>query len=160
MESGAGPRAHHEGDSGEVIPRFLMRAATGRPLIVFGDGHQTRDFTHVGDTARAILRAAEVDAAVGQTFNVGSGVEISINDLASLVREIVGSSSAIVHEAARPGDVRRLIADSGKAKDALGWAPRISLANGLRMLYEDLMGSGQFIDELLADEVLHNWVGG
>jgi UDP-glucose 4-epimerase len=154
-----GPRAHHEGDSGEVIPKFLLRAALGRPLIVFGDGCQTRDFTHVSDTARAIQWAAEEDTVIGETLNIGSGVEISVNDLACLMREVAGSSSPTIHEASRPGDVRRLIADSGKARDALGWSPRISLADGLRTLYEDLVRSGQSIEELLASEVIHNWVG-
>ncbi len=77
-----GPRCHHEGDSGEVIPKFLLRCLAGRPMVVFGDGTQTRDFTYVEDTARGILLAGMADTAVGQTINLGSGREIAINDLA------------------------------------------------------------------------------
>src|SRR5437667_426793 len=77
--------AHHEGDSGEVIPKFVLRALTGRPLRIFGDGYQTRDFTHVHDLARGIVAAGESPDAVGRTFNLGSGREISIAALARLV---------------------------------------------------------------------------
>src|SRR6185369_328854 len=68
-----GPRSHHEGDSGEVIPKFLLRCLAGRPLIVFGDGTQTRDFQFVSDTARGIILAGEDDRAIGATINLGSG---------------------------------------------------------------------------------------
>ncbi|MCX6844869.1 MAG: NAD-dependent epimerase/dehydratase family protein, partial [candidate division WOR-3 bacterium] len=60
-----GPRSHHEGDSGEVIPKFLLRTMAGKPMVIFGDGSQTRDFTYVEDTARGILLAGTMDAAVG-----------------------------------------------------------------------------------------------
>jgi UDP-glucose 4-epimerase len=77
-----GPHCHHEGDSGEVIPRFLLRAMTGRPLVIFGSGLQTRDFLHVSDTARGIILAGFSDPAVGRTINLGSGTEVSILGLA------------------------------------------------------------------------------
>src|SRR3954469_23097082 len=64
-----GPRSHHEGDCGEVIPKFVLRAMAGLPLVVFGDGTQTRDFTFVADTARGILAAGLNDSAIGQTIN-------------------------------------------------------------------------------------------
>lgn len=80
-----GPRSHHEGDSGEVIPKFVLRAMAGKPLLVFGDGKQTRDFTYVGDTARGILLGGTSDKALGQTINIGSGHEITVNDLAETV---------------------------------------------------------------------------
>ena len=71
-----GPRCHHEGDSGEVIPKFLLRCLAGKPLVIFGDGTQTRDFTHVSDTARGIILAGTSNDAIGKTLNLGSGHEI------------------------------------------------------------------------------------
>src|SRR6266849_1906864 len=84
-----GPRCHHEGDSGEVIPKFMLHALAGRPMVIFGDGTQTRDFTYVSDTAAGILAAGQSDAAVGHTFNLGNGKEITINNLAQAVAAVV-----------------------------------------------------------------------
>jgi UDP-glucose 4-epimerase len=77
-----GPRCHYEGDSGEVIPKFLLRCLARKPLVIFGDGRQTRDFTYVTDCARGIALAGSSDAAIGRTINLGSGSEITIIDLA------------------------------------------------------------------------------
>ena len=66
-----GPRCHHEGDAGEVIPKFVLRAMAGLPLIIFGDGSQTRDFTYVEDTAAGILKVGFANDAVGRTINIG-----------------------------------------------------------------------------------------
>jgi UDP-glucose 4-epimerase len=127
-----GPRCHHEGDSGEVIPRFVVRALAGRSLTVFGEGTQTRDLTHVYDTAAAIARAAVAPGVSGQTLNVGSGAEHSINQLADLVRRTVGREDVVVeHLEPRPGDVLRLVADSSRAVRALGHRSTVSLEAGI-----------------------------
>src|SRR5712664_819803 len=84
-----GPREHADGPSGEVIPRFVARALAEKPLVVFGDGLQTRDFTWVGDTVRGILMAAECDELVGDRVNIARGREVRILDIAGLVRELV-----------------------------------------------------------------------
>jgi UDP-glucose 4-epimerase len=132
-----GPRSHHEGDSGEVLPRFVVRALAGRSLIVFGDGTQTRDLTHVYDTAAAIARAAVAPGVAGQTLNVGSGEEHSINDLAELVRRTVGREDVrIEHVDPRPGDVLRLVADSSRAARVLGHRSTVGLEAGVRDLVE------------------------
>src|SRR5260370_32036716 len=68
-----GPREHADGPSGEVIPRFVARAMAGKPLVVFGDGLQTRDFTWVGDTVRGVLMAAECDELVGDRVHIPPG---------------------------------------------------------------------------------------
>ncbi|MCA9914288.1 MAG: SDR family NAD(P)-dependent oxidoreductase, partial [Anaerolineae bacterium] len=83
-----GPRSHHEGDSGEVIPKFMLRCLAGKPLVIFGDGSQTRDFTYVEDTARGILLAGTHEAAIGKTLNLGSGYEIPIHELAETVKQV------------------------------------------------------------------------
>ena len=104
-----GPRCHHEGDSGEVIPKFMLRCLAGKPMIIFGDGSQTRDFTYVGDTAGGILAAGMSDASVGQTFNLGTGKEIRVLELANTIRQILDRPQAeIMHAEPRPGDVARL----------------------------------------------------
>ncbi len=155
-----GPRSHHEGDSGEVIPKFLLRAMTGQPLMVFGDGTQTRDFTFVEDTARGILSCDTTDAAVGQTINLGNGREITINELAQRVVEVVGAPGAkIVHDRPRPGDVLRLFADSSRAQKVLAFAPRVGLREGLERLKDWYLASGLSAEKLLEAEVVHNWEG-
>lgn len=130
-----GPGAHLRGDGLEVIPGFLMAALEGRALPVFGDGAQTRDFTFVDDTARGIIAAATCDAAIGRTINLGSGIETSIAELARRIGEIVRPDGApppvLEHRAARPGDVRRLCADSSLADELLGWRPTVPLHEGL-----------------------------
>jgi UDP-glucose 4-epimerase len=155
-----GPRCHHEGDSGEVIPRFLLRALAGRPMIIFGDGTQTRDFTHVSDTARGILAAGTADGAVGETINLGSGREVTISDLAGEVGSIAGLSHVeVVRDAPRPGDVLRLYADMTKARRLCGFEPRVSLREGLAGLRDWYLQSGKSAAELLETELVHNWRG-
>lgn len=153
-----GPRCHHEGDSGEVIPKFLLRCLAGRPMVVFGDGAQTRDFTYVEDTARGILLAGMIDTAVGQTINLGSAQEIAISDLAHEVAMAVGRpDAAVTHEISRPGDVLRLYADTTKARQLMGFRPRVGFQEGLARLRDWYRGLGHSPDELLQDEVVRNW---
>jgi UDP-glucose 4-epimerase len=155
-----GPRCHHEGDSGEVIPKFMLRAMAGMPLVVFGDGTQTRDFTFVSDTARAIMLAGDTDAAIGQTLNLGSGHEIAINQLAREVASAVGRPDIPVeHIEPRPGDVLRLFADSARARRILAFEPTVPLREGLGHLLEWYRASGRDAQALLKDEVVRNWIG-
>jgi len=156
-----GPRCHHEGDSGEVIPKFMLRCLTGEPMMIFGDGFQTRDFTFVEDTARGILLAGFSEDAVGRTFNLGQGREISITDLAQEVSTVVGRGKAdVVHMDSRPGDVMRLYADSTRADSLLGFSPKVSLGEGLERLMKWYGDSGRSPEELLRDEVVQSWEPG
>ena len=153
-----GPRSHHEGDSGEVIPKFLLRCLASKPMVIFGDGTQTRDFTYVSDSARGIILAGTAKAAVGRTMNLGSGSELTVNDLARTVAEITGRpDAAIVHDAPRPGDVLRLYADMSQARSLLGYEPRIPLADGLRQLLSWYRAQNVSPEVLLRDEVVRNW---
>jgi UDP-glucose 4-epimerase len=152
-----GPRSHHEGDSGEVIPKFLLRCLAGRPLVVFGDGTQTRDFTFVSDTAAGILLAGEHDVAVGETINLGFGQEVAINELAARVGVAAGRPVEVVHDVPRPGDVLRLYADTSRAQALLGFAPRVPLEDGLRRLLDWYEGLGVSPERLLEDEIVRNW---
>jgi UDP-glucose 4-epimerase len=153
-----GPRCHHEGDCGEVIPRFLLRCMAGVPMVIFGDGSQTRDFNYIGDTAGAVLLAGLVDEAVGQTFNVGSGKDLSINQLAAEVTRVVGRSKIdVLYDAPRPADIMALRADSARAQTVLGYKPTVSLAEGLARLKEWYLSLERSPETLLKDIVLHNW---
>jgi UDP-glucose 4-epimerase len=153
-----GPRSHHEGDSGEVIPKFLLRSLAGRPLVIFGDGTQTRDFTFVEDTARGILEAGLAEATIGETLNIGSGFEISINELAEQVRAVTGRSDAqIIHEQERPGDVLRLYADTGLAARLLDFKTRVTLREGLARLLHWYQTQELEPEVLLQNERVKNW---
>jgi len=153
-----GPRSHHEGDSGEVIPKFMLRAMAGKPLIVHGDGLQSRDFTFVADTARGIIAAGTHAATVGETINLGSGKDVTIKDLAELIaRTLPGKNINVEYGPDRPGDVRKLLADSSKARKLIGFQPETSLQRGLELLRDWYVSSGKDPEELLADEQTVNW---
>jgi len=153
-----GPHCHHEGDSGEVIPKFLLRCMTGYPMVIFGDGTQTRDFTYVTDTARGILLAGLAEDAVGETINLGSGREIAINDLAHEVSVIAEQPDATtVHDDPRPGDVLRLCADTTKARELLAFEGKITLRDGLARLRQWYLTLRPTPEIMLKEEIAHNW---
>lgn len=128
-----GPREHVDGPSGEVIPRFVARVLQGLPPVIFGDGEQTRDFTWVPDTARGIMAAGQCDALIGREINIARGEEVSINTIAALVLEATGQTHLQpVHEAPRPGDVRRHFADTRLAREVLGYEATTPIDEGVR----------------------------
>lgn len=118
---------------GMVIPRLVRQAISGRPLTVFGDGTQTRCFAHVLDVVQALIQLLDHDGAIGQTFNVGCSDEVSILELAKLIVELTGSTSAIdlipYGEAYGKGfeDMERRVPDTTKLRELTGWAPRRTL---------------------------------
>jgi UDP-glucose 4-epimerase len=127
-----GPRAHFEGDSGEVIPRFILRALAGDAPVIFGDGSHTRDFLFVKDCAEALVGIAECDSLVGDVVNLGYGEEVRIDELARLVLDAVGRSDLVPRlTAERPGDVPRLWVDPARLRKATSFHPRVPLAQGL-----------------------------
>jgi UDP-glucose 4-epimerase len=153
-----GPRSHHEGDSGEVIPKFMLRALGSRPMISFGNGDRSRDFTYVSDTAKGILLAGCHEDALGETFNLGTGREITIQNLAREVARVAGNpEAAVIEESPRPGDVFRHCSDNSKARRLLGYQPAVTLQEGLTRLKDWYLGLGKPIEELLEGEVLLNW---
>jgi len=153
-----GPRCHHEGDSGEVIPRFMLRCLAGRPMVIFGDGRQTRDFTFVRDTAAGILAAGLSASSVGQTINLGSSKEITITRLATMIADVVGRPDAeIKYAEPRPGDVVRLLSDSSKARNFFGFRTTVPLRDGLASLRDWYVSQEKSPEKLLEEEVLLNW---
>ena len=127
-----GPRSHFEGDSGEVIPRFILRALAGEPPVIFGDGAHTRDFLYVKDCVETLVRIAAADALVGEVVNLGYGQETRIDALAQAVLDVTGRNDLKpIHEAPRPADVPKLWVDTTKLKRAIDYRPRIALPEGL-----------------------------
>ncbi|HXX39014.1 MAG TPA: GDP-mannose 4,6-dehydratase [bacterium] len=131
-----GPRIHENG-YGTVVARFIHQALNERPLTVHGDGRQTRCFCHVDDTVRGILLASEVHEAEGQVFNIGNDVEITVHDLALLVKKLARSESEVQFVAYRDyygqrfEDTPRRVPDLRKARRILGYSPEIRLEEGL-----------------------------
>ncbi|MFQ5900067.1 MAG: GDP-mannose 4,6-dehydratase [Thermodesulfobacteriota bacterium] len=118
------------GRYGMVIPRFVKQAVTNQPITVYGDGKQSRCFTHVSDVVETLITLNDVEEAVGEIINIGGDVEITINDLALMVRELAQSSSEIVcipyDQAYEEGfeDLRRRIPDLNKIKGLIGYNPQ------------------------------------
>jgi UDP-glucose 4-epimerase len=152
-----GPRAHAEGASGEVIPRFVARALAGKPLVVFGDGLQTRDFTWVGDTVRGIVMAAECDELAGDCVNIARGQEVSVAEIARLVQELLGTRSPIVLQADRPGDVRRHFAGVERASSLLGFTATVGIEEGLARYVDWVTSLPEQRDSGLEAEEARNW---
>jgi UDP-glucose 4-epimerase len=115
---------------GNVIPIFAERMLRHQPVVIFGDGEQTRDFVHVGDVAAANVGAGFADAAKG-AYNIGSGTRISINQLAETMARLTGQEVQIAHGDPRPGDVRDSLAEVGKARREFGFAPATDIEGGL-----------------------------
>jgi UDP-glucose 4-epimerase len=126
-----GPR--QTGRYGMVIPNFVHQALTGQPITVYGDGNQSRAFGYVGDIVKALADLAHHPDAVGQVFNIGNTQEITINELALLVKKMTGSSSEIVHvpydRAYEQGfeDMPRRVPDISKIRTLIGYQPSVDL---------------------------------
>ncbi len=127
-----GPRQSASDYSG-VVSVFLERALAGDPIPVHGDGEQTRDFLHVSDAVDGLVAAAESDAT-GEAFNLGTGRQVSVNDLAAAVKAVTDSDAPVRHTDPRSGDVRHSCADVGKAHRTLGFEPSVRLREGLATL--------------------------
>ena len=125
-----GPRQDPSSDYAAVIPNFVNRVMAGKEPIIYGDGEQTRDFTFMRDVVQANVLAMESDA-IG-VFNVATGKRISVNDLAGMVRGIIGNRVECVHEGARAGDVRDSLGDISRARAGFGYVPRYGMEDGLK----------------------------
>src|SRR5215813_4045497 len=125
-----GPR-QNEGAYAGVIPIVIRRASGGKPVIIYGDGEQTRDFIFVSEVADAAVRIYEEPATRGQVVNIATGRELSINRLVRTILEILGDEVPIIYESCRPGDVRRHCGDIELARGLIGFEPRITLKDGL-----------------------------
>ena len=131
-----GPRQDPHGEAG-VVAIFCNRILDGRALTVFGDGTQTRDYVYAGDVAAANYAAATSSAlpAPGRldarAFNIGTGIETSVNTLATTLSTVSHATAPIEYASARAGELARSALDTSKAKAVLGWAPTVSVTEGL-----------------------------
>jgi UDP-glucose 4-epimerase len=118
-----------------VIPKFIRRLRNGEPVIIYGDGNQTRDFIHVNDVCQAIeLCIKNAQTAAGEIFQIASGIETSVNELVSMLQDVWGSTIQIAHEPERKGEIIRNYSNIAKARQMLNFKPGISLKEGLRQL--------------------------
>jgi UDP-glucuronate 4-epimerase len=123
--------------------RFCRAALLGEPLVVFGSGEQTRDFTFVADVVAATRAAALAPAAPGQIYNVGGGSRVSVNDALELIASFVGRQLEVHRLESEKGDVRNTGADTSRARRELGFDPTTSIHDGLQAEFEWMVGQVQ-----------------
>ena len=123
-----GPGENEAGDYSTVIRRFRTLRLQGKPLTIYGDGEQRRDFTFVGDVARANLLALTLPLPGHHTINIGAGNNRSVNEVAALI------GGPVVHLPSRPGEARETLADNGKAARLLEWRPEVSFEDSVKDL--------------------------
>ncbi|MGI8773629.1 MAG: NAD-dependent epimerase/dehydratase family protein [Actinomycetota bacterium] len=128
-----GPRqepASEVGLEGQVVAIFSRKMLAGQPCTIYGDGTQTRDFVFVDDVVDAFVACR--DKGSGELINVGSGEELSVNELYARLAELTGSRYEPIYGGARPGELQRIVVNNSKAREVLGWSPRTTLGEGLR----------------------------
>src|SRR5215471_13382597 len=128
-----GPRQDPTGEAG-VVPIFCSQVLSGRRPTVFGDGTQTRDYVYVGDIVRAFLAAA--DHRRPGTWNIGTGVEVRVLDLAGVIADVTGRVVEHTFAPARPGELQRSALAVDKAQAELGWTATTALVDGIRVVCE------------------------
>jgi nucleoside-diphosphate-sugar epimerase len=127
-----GPRQDPSSPYSGVISVFATALLENRSPTIFGDGEQTRDFTYVDNVVDGVLRACEALGASGQTINVATGGRISLNTLFETMRKLVGADVRPTYSEPRKGDVRDSQADISKARQLLGYQPKVSFEDGLQ----------------------------
>lgn len=128
-----GPRQGTKGEGG-VICIFANRLLADQPPVIYGDGSQTRDFVYVDDVVDANLCA--IDCGDGEVLNIGSGVQVSVNELFDRLKQAADLSMNAVYAEPRPGDIEHSVFDVSLAREVLGWRPQWSLEDGLRKTIE------------------------
>jgi UDP-glucose 4-epimerase len=141
-----GPRQNPHSEAG-VIAIFARQTAQGQPVTIYGTGQQTRDFVYVSDVIDAFLTAATATlpksgGVNSRAFNVGTGIETSVLDLANMVANAAGVAPRIEFKPARSGEVDRSLLAPGKADRLLHWRSRVGLAEGLALTYSWVRNGG------------------
>ncbi len=129
-----GPRQDPNSQYSAVIPRFITAMLAGRQPMIYGDGHQSRDFTFVSNVVQGNLLAADADAKLvaGRTFNVAGGRSTNLLELIAILNDLLNTRIEPVHEPLRAGDVRESLADITLARQRLGYEPQLDFQQGLR----------------------------
>ena len=131
-----GPRQDPSSVYSGVISIFTDKLLQGTAPFIYGDGEQTRDFVYVGDVVQANLLAMQTPDATGQTFNIGTGHPISINQLFETARRLVGSHLEANYQPPRPGDIVHSFTDPALARSVLGWSAQVQFEDGLKQVVE------------------------
>jgi UDP-glucose 4-epimerase len=131
-----GPRQDPLSQYAAVIPNFITAMLAGEQPVVYGDGEQSRDFTHVENVVDATLLAMDREGVAGQMFNIAAGERVSLNRVLEYLSELTGTEANARYEPARPGEVRHSQADISAAQEALGYRPAITAEEGLRRTVE------------------------
>ncbi|MFO8100740.1 MAG: GDP-mannose 4,6-dehydratase [Dehalococcoidia bacterium] len=126
-----GPFSEHKTS---VIALFLQWISGGKPLIIYGDGKQTRDFIHAEDVCQAVHLSLTSGGPFGEVFQIASGKETSVNKLVKALEEVTGKESEVIHQPERMGEIRRNFSDITKARKMMGFEPEIELIEGLKRL--------------------------
>lgn len=124
-----------------VITKFMVNAHQDQPLLIEGDGKQTRDFIHVNDVVNALLLGLKKENLNNEVFNICTGVPVSINQLADAVKTITGKKLHVIHAPVRMGDIRDNYGDPSKAAVKLGFTSKLNLTKGLKMLQQYIIRS-------------------
>jgi nucleoside-diphosphate-sugar epimerase len=135
-----GPRQDPTSQYAAVVPLFATAIAAGRPVTIFGDGEQSRDFTFVDNVVTATADAGSAAQTNGQIMNVAAASPASVNTLADTIGAILGKEVKKSYAAERPGDIRDSFADISEARRLIGFEPRVGLGEGLRRTIESLLG--------------------
>ena len=131
-----GPRQPSEGEAG-VVSSFVNRAHQGLPLTIFGDGYQTRDFIYIDDVIEALIQAATMNSVSTIPINVGTGIPVSLRELAEAIQHTIPScSNDIQFEPPRPGDIYHSVAQISRMQELLNFSPKYTLHEGLRRHYQ------------------------
>ncbi|MBN1230584.1 MAG: NAD-dependent epimerase/dehydratase family protein [Anaerolineales bacterium] len=126
-----GPGQNIPPSNAPVVPGFIRQAINGGTLIIHGDGNQTRDFVFVDDVVNAMVAAATVPRADHPVINIGSGVETSIRDIAQKILHLTKSDTEVLYTPRNNPGMQRMVADISRAKELLGYSPRVMLEEGL-----------------------------
>lgn len=127
-----GPRQDPTSEYSAVIPKFITALLAGKQPTIYGDGEQTRDFTFVGNVVAANLHALTAPNAAGQFFNIAMGQGTSLDQLVDMLNELIGTNIPARYAPPRTGDIKHSTADVSKIRGVLGFAPQISLIDGLK----------------------------
>jgi len=147
-----GPRAHFEGDSGEVIPRTIVNFLNGSSATLFGDGNITRDFYYVKDTARILGNMIGNDKLMGNIFNLGTSYEIKIVDVLKIIAELMTEYNPKIEKLKdRPADVPRLWVNNNKISKLIDVSSKVTFSQGMRKTisyYKELYENGELVEKV------------
>jgi UDP-glucose 4-epimerase len=135
-----GPRQDPRSQYAAVVPRFIQEISEGRPVPIYGDGMQSRDFSYVANVVEANLLAATAEGVSGRILNIATGSPVTVNELADTIGRVIGREVEKEYLPQRPGEVRDSWADLTAARELLGYETRIGLEEGLRRTADFLLG--------------------